>query len=208
MSSDAQTGDDRTGDILTDIPTKWYEALRHPRRIRLLDALRELDAPVALSTLAATIAERECTSGYDEGTYREVRISLVHNHLPRLASFDILEWDGETVEFTQESTPQFGELSGLLDGHEGQDRLLEVLVHPVRMQLYAILRERTYALTVDELATALAARGAGGYAEPERMKVALYHSHLPAMGDVDAIEFDRVSGLVRRSDRSAASVAE
>jgi hypothetical protein len=206
MSSDAQAGDDRTGNPLVDVPMKWYETLRHPRRIRLLAALQELDAPVAIPTLATAIAERERTGSADEATIRDIRISLVHNHVPRLASVDILEWNGETVAFGEELGVPVGELSALLGSHEAHGRLLEVLVHPVRMQLYAILREGAYALTVDELTTELVAREVSGFSDPERTKVALYHSHLPAMDDVGAIEFDRCAGLVRRSDRSAASM--
>lgn len=207
MSSDVQIGGDGTRGSLNEIPTEWYETLRHPRRIRLLEVLRSGESSVTLTDLTGAVARREADDGADGQLYHEVRISLVHNHLPRLAEFGVLEWDDETVVLADDIPLPLNDLSTLLELCETQERSLEVLVHPVRTQLYSILRERDRPVSVDRLASELAAREAGSLSTPEEATVSLYHVHLPAMDDVGALEFDRESGTVRHSDRSTPSVS-
>lgn len=207
MSSDVQIGGDGTRGSLSEIPTEWYEILRHPRRIRLLEALRSGESSFTLTELTGAVARREADDEADGQLYHEVRISLVHNHLPRLAECGILVWDDETVVLEDDTPLPLRDLSRLLELCESQDRLLEVLVHPVRTQLYSILRKRERPVSVDTLASELAAREAGQLSDPEEATISLYHSHLPAMDDVGALEFDLESGTVRRSDRSTPSVS-
>lgn len=207
MSSDVQIGGDGTRGSPSEIPTEWYETLRHPRRIRLLEALRSGESPFTLAELTGAVARQEADDEADGQLYHEVRISLVHNHLPRLAEYGILEWDDETVVLGEDTPLPLRDFSRLLERCESQDRLLEVLVHPVRTQLYSILRKRERPVSVDRLASELAAREAGSLSTPEEARISLYHSHLPAMDDVGALEFDRESGTVRRSDRSTPSVS-
>ena len=207
MSSDVQIGGDGTRGSLSEIPTEWYEILRHPRRIWLLEALRSGGSSFTLTELTGAVARQEADDEADGQLYHEVRISLVHNHLPRLAECGILVWDDETVALEDDTPLPLRDLSRLLELCESQDRLLEVLVHPVRTQLYSILRKRERPVSVDKLASELAAREAGQLSDPEEATISLYHSHLPAMDDVGALEFDLESGTVRRSDRSTPSVS-
>ncbi|TYL40087.1 hypothetical protein CV102_00455 [Natronococcus pandeyae] len=207
MSSDVQIGGDGTRGSLSEIPAEWYETLRHPRRIRLLEVLRSGESPFTLTELTGAVARQEADDEADGQLYHEVRISLVHNHLPRLAEYGILEWDDETVVLEDDTPLPLRDLSRLLERCDAQDRLLEVLVHPVRTQLYSILRERERPVSVDRLASELATREAGSLSDPEEARISLHHSHLPAMDDVGALEFDRESGTVRRSDRSTPSVS-
>jgi hypothetical protein len=206
MSSDAQAGDDGSGRSLAEIPSEWYDTLRHPRRIRLLDALQDGTSPFTLMELTAAVVDREPGEIPDGQAFHDVRVSLVHNHLPRLAESGMLEWDGETVTLVDEAPLPTRDLSVLLAASDAQNRLLEVLVHPVRIQLYTILRERNGPLSVEQLATELAGREAVSLSSTDEARIALYHAHLPAMDDVGALEFDRQSGTVWRSDRSTPSM--
>lgn len=205
MSSDAQTGDG-SGWSLDEVPLEWYDTLRHPRRIHLLDALQDGRSSFTLTELSAAIVDREASGASGEATLDDVRVSLVHNHLPRLAEFGLLEWDGETVTLVDDEPLPVRNLSTLLETSDAQNRLLEVLVHPVRMQLYATLRERDNPSSVEQLATALADCEAVSLSSTDEARIALHHSHLPAMDDVGALEFDRQSGTVWRSDRSTPSM--
>lgn len=206
MSSDGRTGGDGSGWSLAEIPPEWYDTLRHPRRIRLLDALQDGRSPFTLTELSAAVVDREQSGASDEAALDDVRISFVHNHLPRLAEFGLLEWDGETVTLVDDAPLPVRDLSTLLETSDAQNRLLEVLAHPVRMQLYATLRERDSPSSVEQLATALADSEAVSLSSTDEARIALHHSHLPAMDDVGALEFDRQSGTVRRSDRSTPSM--
>ncbi|MFC4436602.1 MULTISPECIES: DUF7344 domain-containing protein [Natrialbaceae] len=207
MSSDARIGGDGTREPVNEIPAEWHDTLRHPRRIRLLEVLRSGESSLTLTELTGAVARREATDQPDGQLFREIRISLVHNHLPRLTECGVLEWNDETVALADDMPLPLRDLSTLLELCESQERLLEVLVHPVRTQLYSILRERERPVSVDRLASELAAREAGSLSTPEEATVSLHHIHLPAMDDVGALEFDRESGTVRRSDRSTPSVS-
>lgn len=198
MSSDARTGDDGSQGGLAAVSWEWYDVLRHPRRIHLLAALE--DEPRTLEELADAVAAREPAGR------GEIRIALVHNHLPRLADHGILEWDGEVARRTVERPLPVDDLSGLLeDGDRADERTLETLVHPVRTRLYAMLAELDRAVSVDTLAAELVERNVDSLSARSEARLALYHVHLPAMVDVGAIEFDPRSGMVRGPNRSTPS---
>lgn len=210
MSSNAQIGGDGTGNPLDGVETKWYETLRHPRRIRILEVLRTNASPTTLTELTAELVDRESAGVSDDRTQDSVQISLVHNHLPRLAECGFLEWDGETASLADSSPFQLSDLSALLDAcdPENETRLLEVLVHPVRIRLYSILQDREQSVSLEELAYELTARETGSDSDttPEDARISLYHAHLPAMDDVGLLEFDRDSRMVRGSDQRVHSL--
>ncbi|WP_293027347.1 hypothetical protein [Natronococcus sp.] len=198
MSSDARTSDDGSQGGLAAVSREWYDALRHPRRIHLLAALE--NGSCTLEDLADAIAARESADR------EEIRIELVHNHLPRLADHGILEWDGETASLPIERSLPVADLSRLLEDRNRADgRTLETLVHPVRTQLYAMLAELDRPVSVDTLAAELIERDVDSLSEGSEARLALYHVHLPAMADVGAIEFDPRSGMVRGPNRSTPS---
>lgn len=85
------------------------------------------------------------------------------------------------------------------------DDVLSALSEPTRRAALRALRDREVA-TVDELATAVAARtletppGAVEDDERERTSIELAHVHLPALAEHDLVEFDRRSSTVRYAD--------
>lgn len=81
-----------------------FDLLADRRRRAVLEYLEESDAPVPLSDLAdhVTLEERGKRRGALAGcgdallgTRRRVRISLRHNHVPRLAEADAVDFDHE-----------------------------------------------------------------------------------------------------------------
>ncbi|WP_224333797.1 DUF7344 domain-containing protein [Haloprofundus halobius] len=84
------------------------DAVRHPRRRRVLAHLIEQQRPVLLEDLAAVVARREYDSPSDE-EIEGVLTSLYHQHLPKLAAANVVEYGGEgdwiSVELTEDATP-------------------------------------------------------------------------------------------------------
>lgn len=92
------TDDDR----LTDVSTT-FDLLSDARRRGVLYAL-EQNERTTLDTLAERIARWEQKAGRTTAAADDVRTSLVHAHLPRLADADVIEFDPATgtVELTDE----------------------------------------------------------------------------------------------------------
>lgn len=92
--------------------TTRYELLSHQRRRILLRTLRDGDAPIAVTELAALVGEREFVDPSDEDR-RAVHLSLHHWHLPKLEDAAVLtyDWDDGTVRLG----PNFGGLVVLLE---------------------------------------------------------------------------------------------
>ena len=204
MSSEASIGGDRERDRLSNVPAELYDVLRHPRRIRILAILGTYRARLSLAALTTEIVEGEDPDAPTGQARHEVRISLLHNHLPRLAECDLVEFDTETgVELVDEPPVHPADLEDLLELCDGPDghRTLEALVHPVRMRIVAMLSGYEHTVSVEQLASKLAARDVGPD-DPERAKISLYHAHLPALADVGALEFDADAGLVAGRERT------
>lgn len=204
MSSEAHFGGGSKRDPLEDVPAECYDVLRHPRRIRVLEVLGTHRTRLSLAELTTAIIERESLDVSNGQARHEIRISLVHNHLPRLAEYDLVDWDADTgAEIVDESPIHPADLSALLElcGGENGQELLEALVHPVRMRAVSILSAHDRPLSVEQLASELAARDVGTLSDPERAKIALYHAHLPMLADVGVLEFDHESGLVTRREQ-------
>lgn len=62
--------------------------LSNPYRRSVLGLLEGTSGPVALEDLAERVA-----SDVDDGQYTDVRISLHHNHLPKLDSHGVVDYD-------------------------------------------------------------------------------------------------------------------
>lgn len=79
-----------------------FSALAHPVRRQLLVALLESDAPKGLSELSRSL-NTESTRGTGEGSH-EIRISLYHNHVPKLDEAGIVSYfeEREAVELTED----------------------------------------------------------------------------------------------------------
>ena len=203
MSSEASLGGDSERDPLTDVPAECYDVLRHPRRIRVLAVLGTHRTRLSLADLTTEIVDRESPDVPTGQARHEVRISLVHNHLPRLAEYDLVEYDTETgVELVDEPPVHPADLEGLLalcDGEDGE-RMLDALVHPVRMRLVSMLTGPDRTVSVERLASKLADSPVGPDAR-DRAKISLHHAHLPMLADVGAVAFDPDAGLVTRREQ-------
>ncbi|RQG98806.1 DUF7344 domain-containing protein [Natrarchaeobius oligotrophus] len=199
MSSDAHIDSTSGGVILNDVAPERYEVLRHPRRVRLLEILEDRPS-LSVEALTSALAERERSDVTGGRSRREIRVTLVHNHLPRLAEFGIVEWDDDRVELVADSPVCPDELSRLLEESNGDAAHLEQLVDPVRLAVLEEVTESDRPLSLEQLASALAGRGSLSQTDPERAEIALHHSHLPALEEIGALEYDHESGLVSRPD--------
>lgn len=203
MSSEAYLGGDSERDPLENVPAECYDALRHPRRLRVLAVLGRRRTRVSLTELTTAIVDGEGRDVSDGKARHEVRVSLVHNHLPRLADYDLVAFDTDTgAELVDEPPVHPADLSALLSlcEHEDGREMLETLVDPVRMRVVSVLSEHE-AISVDRLASKLAGRD-GVPEDPERTKLSLHHSHLPRLADAGLLAFDPEAGLVARRERA------
>lgn len=202
MSSDAHLGGDNTTDPLANVPTECYEILRNPRRLRLLEVLGCHQTRLTLSELTTELVEKTTANVSNGQARHDVRISLVHNHLPRLADYDIVDWDDDGVRLVDEPPVHPADISVLLDLCESDraEELLETLVDPVRMRLLSVLEASAGPISIDQLAARLVAYDGVPFADAERAKIALHHSHLPAMADIGVVSYDTESRLVTRND--------
>ncbi|MFC4543950.1 ArsR family transcriptional regulator [Halosolutus amylolyticus] len=203
MSSDAPIGGRSTRESPTTVPAECYDALRNPRRLRILEILGSHGARLGLAELTSELLARESRDLANGQARHDVRVSLVHNHLPRLAEYDVVDWDVDTGAELVDSFPiEPAELSTLL---EHTDRgngaaILETVVHPVRLPLCSILADNDRPLSLDELAAELADQDV--VADADRARIELHHSHLPALEDASLLEYDADSRLVSETDYS------
>lgn len=194
MSSNVHAG---TPDALTAVPSERYDVLRHPHCIRILEFLEE-DAQPSLRALTTALLERDGTDSTDGQARHEVRLGLVHDHLPRLADHGLIRWSvDDGIELVDEPPVSPDILSMLLEMGTGAEKeLLDRLVHPVRLRLLEFVESRSQPISVDELATMLATRTDVGPSGTHEMTIALHHNHLPALDELDALTYDREAGLV------------
>lgn len=197
MSSDAHLGGSGELSTLTGVPAGRYDVLRHPRRIRLLEVLDETDGRHSLAELTTALLEREDDDPGDGRRRHEIRVDLVHNHLPRLANADLVDWSvDDGAELVAEPPVCPSTLTVLLETDRDVEDLVSQVVDPVRLQLLELLDQRTGPYTLEELADKLATHEPAAPVDSERAKIDLHHSHLPALADVDLLEYDREAGLI------------
>ncbi len=175
---------------------------------------------LSLSELTTELLQREDTSASDGQARHEVRLSLVHAHLPRLADHGLVELDREaaataasdtdtdtdtestafTISLIDEPPLSPAILSLLLEADtDAGATLLDRLVHPVRLRLLEFIETQDEPVSVDELATVLATRLEVGPTERCEATIELHHNHLPALADIDAIAYDRQASQVSQS---------
>ena len=85
-----------------DTLSEVFDALGEFRRRYALYALADADGPLDIETLAERVAEREAgRSDADGDRVDRVRLTLVHNHLPKLVNAGLIEYDSanETAAF-------------------------------------------------------------------------------------------------------------
>lgn len=90
-----------------------------------------------------------------------------------------------------------------------RNAVLERLIDHRRRRILSVLLDRSAPMPVEDLAARVAAaEGAGalGDVDPEtteRVEIDLYHVHIPALADVDLVEWDREEGTVVTTDHPA-----
>jgi hypothetical protein len=72
----------------------------------------------------------------------------------------------------------------------GMDRLLEVLASAQRRRVVRFLSEREGPIAFERLATVVAD------GDPDAVRLALHHTHLPKLAENDVVVLDRESGTV------------
>jgi len=74
--------------------SKRYELLANDRRRHTLDVLADRDLPLTLDEIAEAVAAREVDATDSRpGTLKDVKITLHHVHLPKLAEADVVDYD-------------------------------------------------------------------------------------------------------------------
>ncbi|OVE83921.1 DUF7344 domain-containing protein [Natronolimnobius baerhuensis] len=203
MSSDVHLGGSSEHGPLGDVPTDQYDVLRHPRRVRLLEYL-ETDTRCSLTELTTALLEHETVDAPMGEARHNVRLTLVHNHLPRLAAAGLLDWDRDDgVKLVEDPVLCPAALSTLLETAADEDELLERVVHPGRLHLLESLASADSAQSLAEIATALAGQVPALPADVEHTKIELHHSHLPALDDVGAIEYDHEEHTIVSTEKTA-----
>jgi hypothetical protein len=84
-------------------PTQWgtgelseserYDLLSNGRRRAVLAVLERLETPIHLEDLAVAMAAEDALDGETE---RQIKISLHHNHLPKMADLGAIDYDYES----------------------------------------------------------------------------------------------------------------
>lgn len=189
MSSDAHLGGSSERGPLDDVPADQYDVFRHPRRVRLLEIL-STDTQFSLTELTTELVERESPDVSTGRARHDIRVTLAHNHLPRLVAYGLVDWDGDAVELVDEPLLCPAALSALLETETDEQRLLERVVEPVRLRLLEIVADADDSQSLEDLAATLAPREPNLPSDTQRAKIALHHSHLPALDDVDVLEYD------------------
>jgi hypothetical protein len=92
-SDELMAGQWGTGELTE---SEQYDLLSDERRRTVLAALQRLDVPVDLSTLATEIAARDGPGTLNGETEEQVKITLHHNHLPKMADLGVLDYDPES----------------------------------------------------------------------------------------------------------------
>lgn len=93
------------------------EVLSDERRRRVVSYLRGADDPVELAELSEGVATREPDREADHGD--DVRISLHHVHLPKLAAIGVLDYDGRTRTIRRLDPVELERLAALADELRG-----------------------------------------------------------------------------------------
>ncbi len=86
-----------------DTTSDVFDALSEPRRRYVLYSLADSTTPMDVETLAQLVAKWE-VGRPDPGRIQRVHLTLVHNHLPKLADAELVEYDPDerTVRATVE----------------------------------------------------------------------------------------------------------
>ncbi len=81
------------------------DALAHPRRRNVLEALSDLSAdPVDFDTLVDRVSRLETGEGRTDPDRRQIATSLHHIHLPKLADIGVIVYDSRRRRVSHQRT--------------------------------------------------------------------------------------------------------
>lgn len=86
-------GDDASLEALAE--SDRHRLLMAERRRLALDVLAVRDGPIALADLGREVAARENVDAFDEDAVTLVTLSLHHVHLPKMATYGVIDYDRE-----------------------------------------------------------------------------------------------------------------
>ncbi|WP_255193297.1 DUF7344 domain-containing protein [Natronobeatus ordinarius] len=209
MSLDVRYGEgDRKRDVIADGDGDLYEILSHPRRSMVCSLLLERGGSLSMTELVSmilTFEDTDPTAMPSAEQRRDVHVDLYHRHLPMLVTHGLLAWDRrmETVTLADDPDVDVDRLEAFLEplGIHRSGELFELLAHPRRRTVLVAL-DRGDTVAVDELATRIVAIEAGistdavSPSDATRAHIDLRHVHLPAMADLDVVDYDHSSDRV------------
>lgn len=209
MSLDVRHGEgDRERDVVADSDGDLYEILSHPRRSMVCSLLFERGGSLSVTELVSLIFAFEATDPNavpSAEQRRDVHVDLAHRQLPKLADHGVIDWDraNDTVSFAGDPNVDLDRLETFLEplGIHRSGELFELLAHPRRRAVLTAL-DLGDTVAVDELATRIVAIEEGistdavSPADATRAHVDLRHAHLPAMANLDVVDYDHSSDRV------------
>ena len=206
MSESTQMAkEDVTRTYKTRLPLDVMGELFSDRRRRLAFAVvQERSGSISASALATEVATRE----YDElqetvpgRIHRQVLVSLVHCHLPKLDEAGVIEYDADERRVTG---------TDRVTGPTPADADAEptkVLTHERQRAVLSILDDSSEsACLLSELADRVAERERAVDAQRidaevrTRIEVSLHHKHLPKLADAELLVYDAEDGTVEPAE--------
>ncbi|WP_254862445.1 DUF7344 domain-containing protein [Halovivax gelatinilyticus] len=197
--------------IDTSVSIDRLGVLSEPRRVATLAALASYNEPVSVEALARRVAgdERGKSDGeVSDDEQRQVHVSLVHNHLPKLAAHALVEWDEAAGTVALARSVSATRLRRFVGGPPtvAAARMRRVLSLPRRRLVLAIVDEHGTPMTVDELTRLVASvetassPGELSAHAVDRVGISLEHSHLPALSAAGVLVYDEAAKTVDRPD--------
>lgn len=218
-----------------------FRALASARRRLVTGLVRERRPdPVSLEAVVDALAgEHGGRESGDEARARDdgtsaiatrtnLRVELVHVHLPRLVESELVEFDATRGEVTAMAHPAYHDagVRAILDAADGTeafdaddvsrghpddsaesiDDLIAALANGRRRTVLSHLIRRCEPVDVESLARAVAAREADASDESldealDAVRTSLVHVHLPRLRDAGLIGYDDSGAVYCRGDR-------
>lgn len=103
-----------------------FDVLANQRRRYVLSYLHETETTVVeFSDLIAAVVARESDRDRDTDHYETVAIDIRHTHLPKLAHFELLEYDDETQTIQYHGHPLLEEHLALANEYDSKNDVTE-----------------------------------------------------------------------------------
>lgn len=180
-----------------------FALLADRQRRTVLTVLSDRETLVKEQTLATLVAAEEGDKSPEEVAEEErdeLHAALHHKHLPALEAAEMIERDADgLIRFAEYPAVEDRWAQKLLQEASASERQnrLDVVCHPRRRAILAVLNEQREPLSVPELAKRVAATEAEKSVvdvtadEQQRVHVSLYHVHLPKVAATNLVAYDR-----------------